>query len=116
MVHKDYHLRLIHIRHGVADLDHYLCDCRKYHTVFDTKLPIIYLYYWTETMLYEIGHFFLVHNPAVVVLLFVNEALYILQIFLLPGRIPHSPQRFDNTVGLVIERDRHKDTEKDGLR
>lgn len=38
------------------------------------------------------------------------------EIFLLPGRIPHSPQRYDNTVGLVIERDRHPDTEKDGLR
>lgn len=28
------------------------------------------------------------------------------EIFLLPGRIPHSPQRFKDTVGLVIERDR----------
>jgi len=26
------------------------------------------------------------------------------QVFLLPGRIPHSPQRLENTVGLVIER------------
>ena len=35
--------------------------------------------------------------------------------FLLPGRIPHSPQRDENTVGLVIERDRLP-TETDGLR
>ena len=34
---------------------------------------------------------------------------------MLPGRIPHSPQRFEDTVGLVIERER-KETEKDGLR
>eukprot|EP00043_Microstomoeca_roanoka_P016221 m.164722 g.164722 ORF g.164722 m.164722 type:complete len:337 (+) comp16414_c0_seq4:1974-2984(+) len=37
------------------------------------------------------------------------------EIFVLPGRIPHSPQRFDDTVGLVIERER-KETEVDGLR
>ena len=37
------------------------------------------------------------------------------QVFLLPGRIPHSPQRNENTVGLVIERERLK-TETDGLR
>lgn len=36
------------------------------------------------------------------------------EIFLLPPRIPHSPQRFENTVGLVIERKRLPD-EKDGL-
>ena len=36
-------------------------------------------------------------------------------IFLLPAHIPHSPQRFPNTVGLVIERKR-RDHEKDGLR
>lgn len=36
--------------------------------------------------------------------------------FLLPGRIPHSPQRFEQTIGLVLERDRHPDTELDGLR
>jgi len=36
------------------------------------------------------------------------------EIFLLPPRIPHSPQRFENTVGLVIERKRRPD-EKDGL-
>jgi 3-hydroxyanthranilate 3,4-dioxygenase len=35
-------------------------------------------------------------------------------IFLLPPRIPHSPQRFADTVGLVIERKRHPE-EKDGL-
>ena len=37
------------------------------------------------------------------------------EIFLLPSRIPHSPQRAANTVGLVIERERHLD-ERDGLR
>ena len=35
-------------------------------------------------------------------------------IFLLPPNIPHSPQRFKNTVGLVIERKR-KDGELDGF-
>ena len=35
-------------------------------------------------------------------------------IFLLPPRIPHSPQRFENTVGLVIERKR-RDNELDGF-
>ncbi|NWX40606.1 3HAO dioxygenase, partial [Steatornis caripensis] len=37
------------------------------------------------------------------------------EMFLLPTRIPHSPQRYVNTVGLVIERERLK-TEIDGLR
>ena len=36
------------------------------------------------------------------------------EIFLLPPRVPHSPQRFENTVGLVIERERF-DGELDGL-
>ena len=36
------------------------------------------------------------------------------EIFLLPPRIPHSPQRFKNTVGLVIERKR-TETELDGF-
>lgn len=27
-------------------------------------------------------------------------------IFMLPGDVPHSPQRFENTVGLVIEQKR----------
>lgn len=37
------------------------------------------------------------------------------QIFLLPAGVPHSPQRFADTVGLVIER-RRLETELDGLR
>ncbi len=36
------------------------------------------------------------------------------EIFMLPPKIPHSPQRFENTVGLVIERKRLAH-EKDGL-
>lgn len=36
------------------------------------------------------------------------------EIFLLPPEVPHSPQRFENTVGLVIERKRGPG-EKDGL-
>lgn len=36
------------------------------------------------------------------------------EIFLLPADVPHSPQRFENTVGLVIERRRDED-EIDGL-
>ena len=36
------------------------------------------------------------------------------EIFLLPGKIPHSPQRPENTVGLVVERKRNKD-ELDGF-
>tara|TARA_B100000131_G_C18024189_1_gene575771 strand:+ start:295 stop:801 length:507 start_codon:yes stop_codon:yes gene_type:complete len=36
------------------------------------------------------------------------------EIFLLSPNIPHSPQRFKNTVGLVIERKRHID-ELDGF-
>ena len=37
------------------------------------------------------------------------------EIFLLPARIPHSPQRPENTIGLVIERNRSKN-EIDGVR
>ncbi len=36
------------------------------------------------------------------------------EIFLLPARVPHSPIRPENTVGLVIERKRSSE-EKDGL-
>ena len=36
------------------------------------------------------------------------------EIFLLPPMVPHSPQRFENTVGLVIERKR-TDNELDGF-
>jgi 3-hydroxyanthranilate 3,4-dioxygenase len=35
-------------------------------------------------------------------------------LFLLPGKIPHSPKRPENTIGLVIERVREK-TQKDGF-
>ncbi|HEX9773241.1 MAG TPA: 3-hydroxyanthranilate 3,4-dioxygenase [Steroidobacteraceae bacterium] len=35
-------------------------------------------------------------------------------ILLLPGHVPHSPQRRANTVGLVVERQRHAD-ERDGF-
>jgi len=37
------------------------------------------------------------------------------EIFLLPALVPHSPQRFENTVGLVVER-RRGDHEQDGMR
>lgn len=37
------------------------------------------------------------------------------QVFLLPGGVPHSPQRRANTVGLVVERPR-TENERDGLR
>ena len=36
------------------------------------------------------------------------------EIFLLPGKVPHSPQRPENTVGLVIEKVRNGN-EKDGF-
>lgn len=36
------------------------------------------------------------------------------QIFLLPGKVPHSPRRPANTIGLVIERNRRPD-ELDGF-
>ena len=46
-------------------------------------------------------------NPEDIV---INEG----EIFLLPSRVPHSPQRFENTVCLVVERKRTKD-ELDGF-
>lgn len=36
------------------------------------------------------------------------------EIFMLPPRVPHSPQRFENTVGIVVERQRKPD-ELDGF-
>ena len=36
------------------------------------------------------------------------------EMYLLPSEVPHSPQRFENTVGLVIERPR-LDHEQDGF-
>jgi len=36
------------------------------------------------------------------------------EIFLLPPKVPHSPQRFENSIGLVIERER-RPSEQDGL-
>lgn len=36
------------------------------------------------------------------------------EIFLLPPRVPHSPVRFENSIGLVVERKR-LEHEKDGL-
>jgi 3-hydroxyanthranilate 3,4-dioxygenase len=38
------------------------------------------------------------------------------EVFILPGGVPHSPQRFANTVGIVIERERDPAAEYDGLR
>ena len=35
-------------------------------------------------------------------------------IFLLPPKVPHNPKRFENTIGLVMER-RRREGEKDGL-
>eukprot|EP00761_Pharyngomonas_kirbyi_P003453 gb/GECH01003457.1/.p1 GENE.gb/GECH01003457.1/~~gb/GECH01003457.1/.p1 ORF type:complete len:171 (+),score=27.08 gb/GECH01003457.1/:1-513(+) len=37
------------------------------------------------------------------------------EMFVLPGRIPHSPQRFSDTIGLVLERERTAN-EEDALR
>jgi len=38
------------------------------------------------------------------------------EIFVLPGKIPHSPRRSANSIGLVIERQRVEGQEMDGLR
>ena len=37
------------------------------------------------------------------------------EMFLLPGRVPHSPRRYPGSMGLVIERERESD-ERDALR
>ena len=37
------------------------------------------------------------------------------EIFVLPAKVPHSPQRFENTVGLVIEHVRDFDKHTDGF-
>merc|ERR1712086_572984 len=39
------------------------------------------------------------------------------QVYLLPSRVPHSPQRpEEGSLGLVLERQRYEGLEKDGLR
>ena len=38
------------------------------------------------------------------------------EMFLLPGKIPHSPRRSANSIGLVVERQRVEGEEMDGLR
>ncbi|ELR15991.1 3hydroxyanthranilate 3,4-dioxygenase [Acanthamoeba castellanii str. Neff] len=38
------------------------------------------------------------------------------EFFLLPPRVPHSPQRFENTIGLVVERERDPESELDCMR
>jgi 3-hydroxyanthranilate 3,4-dioxygenase len=37
-----------------------------------------------------------------------NVFILFSKVFLLPGKIPHSPQRKEETIGLVIERERAK--------
>lgn len=44
----------------------------------------------------------------------VEVPIYAGDIFLLPPKVPHSPMRSENSVGLVIER-RRQEGEKDGL-
>ena len=56
--------------------------------------------------------FFLLYHEFLVLL---GILFFFLQVFLLPGRVPHSPQRQRDTVGLVIERERSAD-EMDCLR
>ena len=43
-----------------------------------------------------------------------NDFIVMVEILLLPPKVPHSPQRFENTVGLVVERKR-LDEELDGF-
>lgn len=38
------------------------------------------------------------------------------EMFLLPGKIPHSPRRSEGSIGMVIERRRVEGNEMDGLR
>lgn len=44
----------------------------------------------------------------------VNYPIKAGEIFLLPPKVPHSPVRFENSIGLVVERKR-LDHENDGL-
>ncbi len=45
---------------------------------------------------------------------FVDVPIRAGEMFLLPPNVPHSPQRFADTIGLVVERQRHAD-ELDGF-
>ena len=65
------------------------------------NFPVAPLHLW-ELMMKTLIHFQDIH---------IREG----ETFRLPSCIPHSPQRFENTMGLVIERKRTED-EWDGLR
>lgn len=59
---------------------------------------------------------FAVYTEVMGIIIYATVLFIIIpQCYLHPSRIPHSPQRSENTVGLVIERERSKD-ESDGLR